>query len=259
MVYVPANYTGAKKVPLHFTWHGLGDSCDNFIQATGFEPFADSNDFLLIVPCAMNGLLGAAWNAGTCCLQPTTVDDVAFARGMVDYMSQNCAVDNSRIWASGFSNGAMMSEILACNASDIFTAVASVSGCVELEPGNDAGLALCDSNFAAANKQVNVLQIHGDADLVVPWTGDALLGFPPTPQDMDDWATRNSCSNTTVQTLNVGTFTNQVWEQCKGGINVELVKNAGGSHEWPSATGFDTTTYIVDFFAKHGTRQLMNL
>ena len=145
---------------------------------------------------------------------------------------------------------AMFSETLACNASDIFAAVASVSGVVELEPGNAGGLANCDANFAAHGQRVSVLQIHGDADFVVPWTGDSLLGFPDIPTDMLDWSARNGCLNTTQQTLNVGSFTNQVWQKCDYGVSVELVRNAGGSHEWPSATGFDTSTYIAEFF-KH--------
>ena len=253
-VWIPKSYNGTIPYPVHYSWHGLGDSCENYGPAVGFQQLSETYNFLYIYPCATNGLIGTAWNAGTCCLQPTTVDDVGFARAILDQMKTDFNVDGDKIWSSGFSNGAMMSEILACNASDIFTAVASVSGIVELEPGNAAGLELCNTNFANQGKNVDVLQIHGDADSVVPWDGDSLLGFPDVPTDMADWALRNGCSKTTKQTLNVDTFTNSVWEDCKNNVNVELVKNSGGSHEWPSSKNFDTSTYICEFFKKSAAR-----
>lgn len=43
--------------------------------------------------------------AGTCCLGNATVDDNAFARGIVSFMQASFAVDSSRVWSSGFSNG----------------------------------------------------------------------------------------------------------------------------------------------------------
>lgn len=63
----------------------------------------------------------------------------------------------------------------------MFQAAASVSGCVELEPGNAQGLAACDKAYANGARNVSVLMVHGDFDFVVPWTGDAILGFPDIP------------------------------------------------------------------------------
>jgi poly(3-hydroxybutyrate) depolymerase len=53
-------------------------------------------------------LIGNAWNAGKCCLQPTDIDDVAFSRAMVDAIRKaGIRVNTTKVWVSGFSNGAM--------------------------------------------------------------------------------------------------------------------------------------------------------
>ncbi len=60
--------------------------------------------------------------------------------------------------------------------------------------GNAGGLALCDKNFGARARTMPIVHVHGDLDLIVPWTGDALLGFPTTPDNMQVCA----CSYTHV-------------------------------------------------------------
>jgi poly(3-hydroxybutyrate) depolymerase len=120
------------------------------------------------------------------------------------------SIDSHRIWAAGFSNGAMMSETLACTSSDIFSAVGVVSGCTEMEPGNAGGLDKCDAVFGASGRLINVLHVHGNFDFIVPWNGDSVLGFPDTPTDMQRWANRVKCAGAPVQTFSNGTFSNQV-------------------------------------------------
>ena len=205
-------------------------------------------------------LAGNGWNAGTCCLQPTSVDDVAFARSIVAALaSGGVRVDSGRVWVAGFSNGAMMAEVIGCAAADVFSASASVSGVVELEPGNESGLAACDKQFGpalAVNRSLAVWHIHGTADTVVPFAGEALLGFPPILANMRRWVQRVGCQPAVnASTLDSGTYSNVVWSNCSASsyvtapqsLSVQLVENAGGQHEWPVDAHFDTTAAIVDF------------
>jgi poly(3-hydroxybutyrate) depolymerase len=151
-----------------------------------------------------------------------------------------------------------VAEVIGCSASDIFSSVASVSGVVELLPGNDDGLALCDKQFSPnriKNISTSVLKIHGTADPIVPFTGSSLLGFPPIPEDTARWVTRNGCDvNKNISTLNNGPYTNTIWSTCPLSItpipspSIQLVQNDGGGHEWPIDQYFDTTEYIVNFF-----------
>ena len=185
----------------------------------------------------------------------------------------NIRFNASRVWVSGFSNGAMMSEVIGCSAADVFSASASVSGVVELQPGNAGGLAVCDKLFGplrAANRSLAVFHIHGLLDDVVPFTGDALLGFPPIQLDMSSWVQRVGCElYVNSSDLHSGPYSNTEWVNCSaaattsitttttsvtgtlltpGRLSVELVENAGGGHEWPVDDYFDTTRAIVDFF-----------
>jgi len=248
-VWVPTAYTETDyAVPLHLSFHGLGDTCLHFAHSTGFIPLTEIYNFLYVYPCATVGPIGTGWNAGTCCIQPTKVDDVEFTRLIINDMFANFRVNTSQVFISGFSNGAMMAEILICEIGDLLTATASVSGVVELEPGNTKGEVECTADYAKYNNRVSQLNIHGTLDPLVPWTGDAFLGFPPIPTDFDDWANRNDCAGTPVQTFNKGDFSNQRYTNCSQGAIVELVKNIGGGHEWPINPDFDTTTYILNWF-----------
>jgi len=252
--WVPEGYDPNTPVPLLFTFHGLGDDCYSFGHNSGLINQSSTFGFILVYPCGYPGLLGNAWNAGTCCLDGYSIDDVQFTRDMAAFMVQNWAIDQSRIFTSGFSNGAFMTEILLCEASDLFLAGAGVSGIVELLPGNSEGEANCDKDYAAVGKFASLLHIHGNFDFVVPWTGDMLLGFPDVPTDYADWGTRNQCVGQPVNTFNNGPYSNQVYQNCASNTTMELVKHDGGGHEWPSDQYFDTPSYIWAYLSKVAPR-----
>jgi len=245
--YAPPSYDGSTPYPLVFAFHGLGDNCHSFGHNTGMVDQADMHNFILVYPCGFNGILGTAWNAGTCCLEGYNIDDVAFTRNMVTYMSSNYNIDKTRLYTTGFSNGAFMTERLLCEASDLFVAGASVSGVVVLLPGNSGGLTACDQKYSANNYSSTLLHIHGNLDVVVPWTGDALLGFPEVPTDFSRWAQRVGCMGAPVNTFTNGPYSNQIYQNCNDGTQMQLVKHELGLHAWPSDKYFDTATYICQF------------
>merc|ERR1712157_693818 len=133
--------------------------------------------------------MGNAWNSGTCCgfKQDSPTDDFAFTRTVLEQVQEKLCVDPNKIWASGFSNGAMMAEVLACKMNDVFSAAASVSGVVELQPGNGGGLTACDNAVKNRTKRTSVLNVHGDLDPMVPWQSDPIAGFPSIPDDFKRW------------------------------------------------------------------------
>jgi len=247
-VWVPKSYDGTKAFPVIFAFHGLGDNCLDFGPETGLQALSETQNFLYVYPCGYPGLIGNAWNAGTCCLNPSSIDDVALTRQMLQTMQTNYAVDAKRVFVTGFSNGAMMAEILGCEAADIFRATASVSGVVELNPGNSQGEIACDNAYKQGNHTVSTVNIHGDLDFVVPWTGDMILGFPDIPTNFKDWAERNDCVGDPVVTWSKAQYTEQTYLNCTQQTTVRLVKNEGGGHEWPSDSNFDTASYVVQFF-----------
>jgi len=251
-VFIPTGYDNSKQVPLHLCFHGLNDNCMDMMDNSGLKQFAQQDGFIFVTPCGSIGELGIAWNSGTCCgfTEHSKTDDFEFTSIIVANITSELCIDKGRIFASGFSNGAMMASVIGCKLSDTFRAVASVSGVVEQRPGNQGGLTACDQNYTNATGRVSELNIHGTLDIVVPWDGDPLLGFPPIPEDFTRWSKRNKCTGTPVQTFHNGTFSNQVYQTCASSTQVELVKHAGGVHAWPRTKDFDTPTYIVEFFQR---------
>ena len=55
-------------------------------------------------------------------------DGVGFLKAVVADVSSHACIDPKRVYATGISNGSMMSQYLACQASDVFAAVGGVSG-----------------------------------------------------------------------------------------------------------------------------------
>jgi polyhydroxybutyrate depolymerase len=64
------------------------------------------------------------WNAGTCC--------GASVVNQVDDVGKRTPIDRKRVFATGMSNGAMMSYRLAAEASDLVSAIAPVAGSMVL-------------------------------------------------------------------------------------------------------------------------------
>jgi poly(3-hydroxybutyrate) depolymerase len=62
------------------------------------------------------------------------MDDVAFVDAMLDLLAREYAVDASRIYASGFSNGGQMTSRLALERYDRFAAIAAAAGGLALTP-----------------------------------------------------------------------------------------------------------------------------
>ena len=84
-----------------------------------------------------------------------------FIRAAVDQTTKDFPIDRSRVFATGISNGAIMSHRLAAEASDVFAAVATVAG--EMAPSM--------AEHFQPQYSVSVLIIHGDADPLVPIGG----------------------------------------------------------------------------------------
>jgi len=177
------------------------------------------------------------------------VDDEAYTRQAVDMIQSTVEVQKSRIYAMGHSNGAMMSEALACNASDIFRGIASNAGGTVLSPGNETGLALCDRQYG--KNQTNILLIHGTGDQSVPWNGSAPVGLPSVPRDFQAWANRSQCSGQPQETYNRGVAHNQVYAgSCAGGTSLELMIIDHGVHEWYVNSDFRSSSYTLDWFTR---------
>ena len=129
-VHVPTGYSTNTPVPALFCIHGLAQNPVMFCLDTGvaWPTKADQEGFVVIMP---NGYMNS-WNAGTCCGGAVSagLDDVALMRAIFAEVGKHVNIDLRRVYATGLSNGAYMSYRLACEASDLFVAVAPSAGAI---------------------------------------------------------------------------------------------------------------------------------
>lgn len=142
------------------------------------------------------------FNAGGCCghAQANEVDDVAYAAAVLDDVARRVYLDEDRIYATGFSNGAMMSHRLICELPGRFAAIAAVSGTpVRHDPSGDEYYS-CDGR-----PPVPVLHVHATNDRTVPIGGGPSnrlegLVFPPLQEALAEVIDRNNVTHEAVTT-----------------------------------------------------------
>lgn len=187
LVFRPSGYNPAVPHPLILSFHGGGGSAAIQMSQSQILPLAERETILVAYPDGTGAV--QTWNGGACCgyASSNTVDDVGFVRALVARLKTDYAVDPARIYSTGMSNGGILSHRLACEATDLFAAIAPVAGGLNL--GGD---------FSACrpSRQIPVLHFHGTTDDNYPYlggVGNGLAGvsFYPIPDTMDDWLRLN--------------------------------------------------------------------
>jgi polyhydroxybutyrate depolymerase len=244
--YVPRSYDPTRPTMVVVNFHGYLSNEVQQADWSNMNEAAEARGFIAVHPRGRD----TSWNAGICCgaAMARADDDVAFVRAMLDAVARDLCVDPRRVYATGFSNGAFFANRLACELADRFAAVAAVSGLVGVTP-------------CAPSRPVPMINFHGDADLVVPYPGSPLLGFPAVADSMRAWATRDGCGAAAAEIFHRGDARCVSFGGCAAGAEVILCTLTGGGHTWPggdvSALGgrtsrdLDATGYMLDFFARH--------
>lgn len=239
LVHVPATLDPAQPAPLVLALHGGGGHAEFMADDAHYalQKKADEAGFIVAFPNGYSKLPGekfATWNAGGCCgdARDRGVDDVAFARAVVAAVQARWRVDAARVFATGMSNGGMMSHRLACEAADVFRAVASVAG-------TDA------TDRCTPSRPISVLHIHARDDTHVLFDGGAgpgafrdtskVMNFVSVPETVARWVARDRCSGPTRRTLDVPGAFCEVHAGCADGREVQLCVTETGGHSWPGA------------------------
>jgi polyhydroxybutyrate depolymerase len=163
-------------------------------------------------------------------------------------------VDEKRICATGLSNGGILSHRLACEAADLFAAIAPVAGTLNFSP-------------CTPSQPISVIEFHGTGDQHIPYdggSGSASLvdvDFASVQTSIRFWVSFNEC-DAQAQTNAFADIQHAVWTGCTQSTAVELYTIVDGGHAWPGGPGGwsgsdqPTTTIsasqlIWEFFAAH--------
>jgi polyhydroxybutyrate depolymerase len=129
--------TPARERPaLILSFHGGGGNARQHQRYVQLDAVADREGFLVVYPFGSGPFRDRllTWNAGGCCgaAMRLNVDDVGFVRALLEDLALRIAYDRSRVYATGLSNGAMMSYRLAAELPEAIAAIAPIAGAMML-------------------------------------------------------------------------------------------------------------------------------
>jgi len=262
ILHLPSGYKKGSSLPLVIAFHGGGGNAQNMVRMSGFSEKADKENFVVAYPNG-SGRMGNAlltFNAVGCCAYAmrNNVDDAAFISKLIDSLVAEYGVDKSRVYLTGFSNGAMISSYLAAKLSDKIAAAAPVSGSI----------------FASSpkpNGKVAMLLIHGTADAAVPYDGGMSQRAQIEPAQSEPyksvkdgaayWSKNSGCRSVPERSVK-GNITTEKYLGCAKDADVEVISITGGLHAWPGgkkgreaadepSKDMNATDVIWDFFKAH--------
>jgi polyhydroxybutyrate depolymerase len=257
-LYTPSSYNPNRPMPLVLVFHGHEGTGASIADVTRFNNLAEQKGFIVVYP---DGIDHNWYLRGS---SSGKVDDVSFVTALIDHLQQVRNIDRHRIYATGFSKGAILAQDLACELPDQIAAFASVAGSlpVRLQPK------------CQPKTPVSMLMINGTNDLAVRYEGDdksqrgALISIPDA---VNVWQALDQCpSPAPVQQLPASNprsrFKVKVshYSGCRSGSEVTLMAVANGGHLWPGGAsqdasvnkfnadlGFNASQTIWDFFQRH--------
>ncbi|HKO52289.1 MAG TPA: PHB depolymerase family esterase [Polyangiaceae bacterium] len=213
LVHAPPNYTGKTAVPVVFDFHGLSGNGSQQKSLSRWDKLADSEGFIMVYPDGID----KAWNAGLCCTNDKTIDDVGFVRKIISALQADACIDAKRIYATGCSNGGGMSYKLACEAADVIAGVAPVDfDCVA-----GSACAMCKPS-----RPITEVQFRGTSDQLVDYAGAG--AFMGAKKNYALWGGLNGCTGTSGALS--GNSACESYPMCGGGTETVLCTVQSGTH-----------------------------
>lgn len=259
-VNLPPNYYESDNFSLVIAMHGGGGSGEQFESTSLLTKKADASGFIVVYPDGVksDGLLQArTWNAGGCCdyAVAKNINDVNFIRQLIGKLTGSYKIDPKKIYATGHSNGGMLSYRLACEMADKIAAIA-VSGCSMMvtQPCN-------------ASRAVPILHMHSEKDTDVPVNGGYGTGpsgayFHPLDSVFNVWSQKNVCSIPNQVVTTTAKYTLRKWSGCNNGTTIEYYLTKDGGHAWPGglpgsvigdtpSTAINANDLLWEFFQRY--------
>ena len=265
-LYVPQEQKAHMPLVLVLHGGGGGGGAMEWLTKEGFNRIADRDGVIIAYPDGIKH----HWNDGR--FDPharsgdESIDDLGFLRELPKEISASFPVDPKRVYATGISNGGLMSYRLACDAADIFAAVAPVA----------ANMSEALATRCKPSKPVSMAIFNGTDDPIMPWKGGPIkvLWFDrgavlSTSATQARWLELDQCASPHENGLvnavpDDGTAILEHSAQCASKTELDLYEIQGGGHTWPGGEPYlgkrlignvsrelDANQAIWQFFAKH--------
>ena len=240
--YLHVSPSAESSAPLVVNMHGFLSNPTMQSDWSEMIGAADPRGVIVVHPEGLDN----SWNAGSCCGNSSGagVDDVGFIRAVVEDVASAVCVDPQRVYATGLSNGGFMSNRLACEAADLFAAVAPVVGALRI-PYEEC----------VPERPMPVFAFNGVQDPLVP--------IADGESTIDRWVEIDGCDpEPIVEELDGGTC--RTWTGCDGDGDVRMCTLDPMGHCWPGhrpdmcyaflgpySETVDATERMLEFFAEH--------
>lgn len=263
LVHIPPKYDSKQPTSVVLAFHGGGANAEGMPQFCGLNKKADDSGFIVVYPSGTGRLEKMlTFNGGNCCgyAMNNQVDDVEFTRQILNDLAKVANIDAKRVYATGMSNGGIMSYRLASELSDRIAAIAPVGG--------PMGTESCHPK-----RPVPVIHFHGTDDENAPFQGGKGKGLSGTDfysvdHSIQAWVKANGCEKNPVviklpDTAKDGTAViRKTYGSGRNGSEVVLIEIEGGGHTWPgqeprvrflgkSTKNISANDLMWDFFQKH--------
>ncbi|MBI4540400.1 MAG: hypothetical protein HY704_12935 [Gemmatimonadetes bacterium] len=253
LLYVPRSYDRTRPTPLVITMHGAAMWPAIQMETSQWNRVADEHGFIAVYPSGVSGRGPRIWRAGD---GPGHLRDVRFISELIDTLAAHYNIDPARIYANGLSNGGGMAFVLSCTLSDRIAAVGVVAPALFLP-----------WSACTDRRVVPMIAFHGTADRAIPYHGGtswvAPESFPDIPTWVANWARRNRCAPTPIDSVMATDVTRRSYTNCVDDAAVVLYTVRGGGHTWPggkplpewfvgpTSRSIDATRQMWAFFREH--------
>jgi polyhydroxybutyrate depolymerase len=222
--WLPAAAREKGPFPVLLAFHGGHGMAEGLEARAGLHTAPGADEFIVVYP---EGYM-RSWNAGACCgpAMRSRIDEVKFVHAILEDLESISNVDRQRIYATGFSNGAMLCYYLACLIGDEIAAIAPVSGAMQQPLSKEWHPA----------RPVPVFHVHGLSDRWSPYEGGTSLApnappQPPVEQGIDFWRRADQAWTEKHEDLFGDNAECVVYLGTEA--KVQVCRIAGLGHHWP--------------------------
>jgi len=243
LIYIPQNYNNNNSpMPILFAFHGFGGYSQYFINTADFRSLADQYNFIIVYPQALICNGGTTWNTNppggdNKCSQ----DDIGFFGALLYELIGNYNIDSSKVFLTGYSNGADFSYSMACFQSSLITAIAPVSGLMPMY----------DPSECSPSHATSVLITNGTNDGSRPYNG--IDGYMMSVDStISYWAGYNN-ADSTPEVITEGNIERYLYANGDNDTEAILLKVVNGGHDWFDMTlgGLSFEQIIWQFFSNN--------
>jgi polyhydroxybutyrate depolymerase len=224
-------------LPVVLDFHGLAEGDSLEAVTTQFAALAHRDRFIAVFPEGTGSPIG--WHTQDNPSNP----DLAYVSALIDQLEATQCVNEHRIYATGFSDGAIMTSLLACTMSNRIAAFAAVSGVQIQRP--------------CGRRHVPILAFHGTADPILYFNGGigaarlsnllsgnttattvplppVRLNGPGYPATVAGWARHDGCS-AKARNVRIAAHVIRRTYRCPAATAVAFYIVLGGGHAWPGS------------------------